>query len=109
MRNIKTREGYEYWDKLCAIPNHAFLFSSDGKRIIATPGMGTWIDQHAAQEVVDAAQDEINALRREMAALKRDCKELLAIKSQFRNYRDTMRQMFDTGELVCKGGNKESS
>lgn len=66
LRNVKTREGYDYWDKLCAIPRHAFLFSSCGKRILATPNMGTWIDEHAASEVVDQAQDEINALRAEV-------------------------------------------
>lgn len=70
LRNVKTREGYDYWDKLCAITRHAFLFSSCGKRILATPNMGTWIDEHAAQEVVDQAQDEINALRAEVEKLR---------------------------------------
>lgn len=70
LRNVKTREGYDYWDKLCAIPRHAFLFSPCGKRILATPNMGTWIDEHAASEVVDQAQDEINALRAEMERLR---------------------------------------
>ena len=32
--------------------------------------MGTWIDEHAAQEVVDQAQDEINALRAEVEKLR---------------------------------------
>lgn len=109
MRNMKAREGYEYWDKLCAIPTHAFLLSSDGERVIATPGMGTWIDQYAAQVVVDAAQDEVNALRQEVAALRSDSKELHAIKGQYRNYRDTVRQMLDAGELVYVGNNKEFS
>ena len=70
LRNGKTREGYDYWDKLCAIPRHAFLFSPCGKRILATPNMGTWIDEHAAQEVVDQAQDEINKLRAENEKLR---------------------------------------
>lgn len=70
LRNVKTREGYDYWDKLCAITRHAFLFSSCGKRILATPNMGTWIDEHAASEVVDQAQDEINALRAEVEKLR---------------------------------------
>ena len=70
MRNIKTREGYDYWDKLCAIPSYGFIHSPDNSRILKAEGLGNWIDQHAAQEVVDAAQDEINDLRARLAQLE---------------------------------------
>lgn len=63
VRNIKTREGYEFWDKLCAIPRYGFIHSADNSRILKAEGIGNWIDMHAAQEVVDGAQDEINGLR----------------------------------------------
>lgn len=68
-RNIQTREGYEYWDKLCAIPRYGFIHSPDNSRVLKTEGIGNWIDQHAAQEVVDQAQDEINGLRAEVERL----------------------------------------
>ena len=66
VRNIKTREGYDFWDKLCAIPRYGFIHSADNSRILKAEGVGNWIDMHAAQEVVDAAQDEINRLRAEL-------------------------------------------
>lgn len=62
-RNIKTREGYEVWDNLCAITRHAFLLSPEGNRVVKVPDMGIWIDMYEAQQVVDAAQSEINVLR----------------------------------------------
>ena len=69
VRNIQTREGYDYWDKLCAIPRYGFIHSPDNSRILKAEGLGNWIDQHAAQVVVDDAQDEINILRGQRAVL----------------------------------------
>lgn len=69
LRNVKTREGYEHWDKLCAIPRYGFIHSPDNSRVLKAEGIGNWIDMHAAQEVVDAAQDEVNGLRAEKAEL----------------------------------------
>jgi len=62
VRNIKTREGMEYWDKICALEHYGFLHSPDNKRILKTPGIGNWIDKFEAQCVVDQAQDRINDL-----------------------------------------------
>lgn len=70
VRNIKTREGYDFWDKLCAIPRYGFIHSPDNSRVLKAEGLGNWIDMHAAQEVVDAAQDEVNGLRAEVEALR---------------------------------------
>lgn len=72
MRNTKTREGYDFWDKLCAIPRFGFIFSPDNKRIIRAEGLGDWIDRNEAMAVMDEAQDEINKLRSELKAFKRD-------------------------------------
>lgn len=69
VRNIKTREGYDYWDKLCAIPRYGFIHSPDNSRVLKAEGIGNWIDQHAAQEVMDDAQSEVNQLRAERDAL----------------------------------------
>lgn len=69
VRNIKSREGYDYWDKLCAIPRYGFIHSPDNSRVLKAEGVGNWIDQHAAQEVVDEAQSEVNQLRAENKAL----------------------------------------
>jgi len=68
-RNIKTREGYEFWDKLCAIPKFGFLLSPSGDRVQKMAGIGNWIDRDEAMQCMSDAQDEINALRAENAEL----------------------------------------
>ncbi|WP_434695217.1 hypothetical protein [Pseudomonas sp. Z1-14] len=72
MRNIKTREGFEFWDKLNALPRYAFLLSQSGKSVqkFEDQAMGNWIDVHEAQKVVDQAQEEINQFRAERDALQ---------------------------------------
>ena len=72
MRDIKTREGFEFWDKLNALPRYAFLLSPSGKSVqkFEDQAMGNWIDAHEAQKVVDQAQDEINQFRAERDALQ---------------------------------------
>ena len=69
MRNIKTREGFEFWDKLNALPRYAFLLSPSGKSVqkFEDGAMGNWIDVHEAQKVVDQAQEVISELRDEIA------------------------------------------
>lgn len=71
VRNMKTREGYDVWDKICGLVTHAFLLSPDGKRVQKTPGMGNWIDRHEVQEIVGDAQSELNKLRYENEMLRR--------------------------------------
>ena len=70
MRNITTREGMEFWDKICALKHYGFLHSPDGKRVVKTEGIGNWIDKYEAQQIVDQAQDEINQFRAERDALQ---------------------------------------
>lgn len=69
MRNIKTREGFEFWDKMNALPRYAFLLSPSGKSVqkFEDQAMGNWIDVHEAQKVVDQAQEAISELRDEIA------------------------------------------
>lgn len=62
-RNIKTREGYDIWDRLCAITRNAFLLAPEGNRVVKVPGMGSWIGMYEAQAVVDDAQSQLNVLR----------------------------------------------
>jgi hypothetical protein len=76
LRNLKTREGYDIWDKLCAVPRYGFIHSPDNSRVLKAEGLGNWIDRHAAQEVVDEAQDELNGLRASRAADKARIAEL---------------------------------
>jgi len=64
----QVREGYDIWDKLCAIPRYGFIHSPDNSRVLKAEGLGNWIDRHAAQQVVDQAQDEVNELRARCAA-----------------------------------------
>jgi hypothetical protein len=71
MSEVKTvRPGKEWWDRLCAIPRYGFVHSPDNKRVLKMEGIGTWIDMHAAQEVVDGAQDDLNAALAREAALQ---------------------------------------
>lgn len=72
MRNKATREGYEFWDKICAVQSYAFLLSPDGRRVVKTPDIGDWIDKHEAQVIVDQAQEEVNGLKVELTALREE-------------------------------------
>ncbi|MGN7441760.1 hypothetical protein [Pseudomonas lactis] len=69
MRNTQTREGFEFWDKLNALPRYAFLLSPSGKSVqkFEDQAMGNWVDVHEAQKVVDQAQEAISELRDEIA------------------------------------------
>lgn len=64
MRDIKTREGFEFWDKLNALPRYAFLLSPSGTSVqkFEDKAMGNWIDVHEAQSVIDQAQERITEL-----------------------------------------------
>ena len=70
MRNVKTREGMEYWDKICSLKHYGFIHSPDNSRVLKTEGIGNWIDKFEAQAIVDQAQDEINQFRAERDALQ---------------------------------------
>lgn len=72
MRNIKTREGFEFWDKLNALPRYAFLLAPSGKAVqkFEDKALGNWIDVHEAQKIVDQAQERISELRDELGAAK---------------------------------------
>lgn len=73
MRNIQTREGFELWDKLNALPRYAFLLSPSGNSVqkFEDQAMGNWIDVHEAQKIVDQAQELISELQEEVARQKR--------------------------------------
>jgi hypothetical protein len=68
-RNIQTREGYDFWDRLNAIPHYGFLLNQQGNGVVRAEGVGDWIERHAAQVVVDDAQSEVNVLREANAKL----------------------------------------
>lgn len=75
MRNVKTREGFKYWDKICSLTSYGFLHSPDNQRILKTPDIGNWIDKHEAQTIVDEAQDEINELQAQLATVTKDAEQ----------------------------------
>lgn len=77
-RDIKTRKGYDVWDKLCEIPRHAFLLSPEGNRVVKVPGMGSWIDMYTVQSVVDDAQTELNILRDALERIRDKSSDLIA-------------------------------
>jgi hypothetical protein len=68
-RNTQTREGYEFWDRLNAIPHYGFLLNQQGNGVVRAEGIGDWIERHPAQVVVDEAQTEVNVLREDNAKL----------------------------------------
>ncbi|MGE6387326.1 hypothetical protein ACQKEN_16880 [Pseudomonas sp. NPDC078416] len=69
-RNIKTREGFDFWDRLNAIPHYGFLLNERGNGVVRVEGVGYWIERNAAQVIVDDAQSEVNVLREENAKLQ---------------------------------------
>ncbi|CAH0234900.1 hypothetical protein SRABI130_02840 [Pseudomonas sp. Bi130] len=73
MRDIKTREGFEFWDKLNTLPRYAFLLSPSGNSVqkFEDKALGNWIDVHEAQKVVDQAQDRIGELQEDLERQKR--------------------------------------
>jgi hypothetical protein len=75
-RNIQTREGYDFWDRLNAIPHYGFLLNQQGNGVVRAEGVGDWIERHAAQVVVDDAQSEVNVLREENAKLQAEVASL---------------------------------
>ena len=75
-RNIQTREGYEFCDRLNAIPYYGFLLNQQGNGVVRAEGIGDWIERHAAQVVVDDAQTEVNVLREENAKLQAEVEAL---------------------------------
>lgn len=75
-RNIQTREGYEFWDRLNAIPHYGFLLNKQGNGVVRAEGVGDWIERHPAQVVVDDAQAELNVLREENAKLRAEVNAL---------------------------------
>ncbi|WP_157685184.1 hypothetical protein, partial [Robbsia andropogonis] len=61
-----NREGFDYWDRLCAIQPYSFSLHRGSVRRSADQS-GNWIERSEAQRVMDDAQSEINSLR--LAAL----------------------------------------
>lgn len=79
MRNVKTREGYEIWDKICALPRYGFVHSPDNSRVLKVEGIGSWIDMYEAQRIVDDAQSEVNILRRALNTIREESNDVGAI------------------------------
>lgn len=75
-RNIETREGYEFWDRLNRIPKYGFLLAPNGDGVHRAEGIGNWIDRHEAQVVMDDAQSEVNELHEQNAKLEAEAQAL---------------------------------
>lgn len=71
MRNVQTREGFEYWDRFNKLPRYMFLLPPSASYVQKLEdSAGNWIEVHEAQRVVDAAQDKINELTEQLQAAK---------------------------------------
>lgn len=81
MRNIQTREGFEFWDKLNALPRYAFLLSPSGNSVqkFEDQAMGNWIDVHEAQKIVDQAEERISERQDELIEV---CSQLDKFRSR---------------------------
>ncbi len=89
-RNIETREGYEFWDRLCRLQRYSF-FLGDGPSVRKVEdGTGNWIEVYGAQSVMDDAQSEINELREQNAKLEA---EVQALRQEVAAYEDGMRSL----------------
>lgn len=66
MRNIKTREGFDLWDKAHELPRYNFWRGGEDEKgsVIRVPSKhGYWVHIYDLQELVDQYQDELNELR----------------------------------------------
>lgn len=75
-RNIETREGYEFWDRLCRLQRYSFFLGSGPSVRKVEDGTGNWIEVYGAQSVMDDAQSEINVLREEKGRLEAEAQAL---------------------------------
>ena len=75
-RNIETREGYEFWDRLCRLQRYSFFLGAGPSVRKVEDGTGSWIEFYGAQSVMDDAQSEINELREQNAALEAEVQAL---------------------------------
>ncbi len=89
-RNIQTREGYDFWDKLCAIPRYGFVIGPKGG-VVKVEKLGSWIDRDEAQAVMGDAQSEVNELRTANQRLEGEVARL----------RETLRECLDLAETFC--------
>lgn len=73
MRNIKTREGYDLWDKAHQLPRFNFWRGGEDEKgsVIRVPDKhGNWINFDDLTTLADEYQDEINSLRDRLARLE---------------------------------------
>lgn len=73
MRNIKTREGYDLWDKAHNLPRFNFWRGGDDEKgsVIRVPERhGNWVNFDDVSRLADEYQEEINSLRDRLARLE---------------------------------------
>ena len=73
MRNIKTREGYDPWDKVHELPRFNFWRGGEDEKgcVIRVPEKhGNWVNFNDLASLADPYQDEINSLRERLARLE---------------------------------------
>lgn len=91
-RNIETREGYEFWDRLCRLQHYSF-FLGDGPSVRRVEdGTGNWIEVYGAQSVMDDAQSEVNELREQNAALEAEAQALREEVAQLKQFNVTLNE-----------------
>lgn len=73
MRNIKTREGYDLWDRAHQLPRFNFWRGGEDEKgsVIRVPNKhGNWVSFDDLAKLADEYQDEINSLRDRLARLE---------------------------------------
>lgn len=72
MRDPKTREGYDLWDKAHKLPRFNFWRGGDDEKgsVIRVPEEhGNWVHFDDVSKLADQYQDEMNELRERIARL----------------------------------------
>lgn len=100
-RNIKTRDGFDFWDRLNAIPHYGFLLNERGNGVVRAEGVGYWIERNAAQVIVDDAQSEVNVLREENVKLRADVVRLSRDADRYEVLRQENIDTIDNGGLFA--------
>jgi len=73
VRNIKTREGYDLWDKAHQLPRFNFWRGGEDEKgsVIRVPDKhGNWVHFDDLAKLADEYQDEINSLRDRLVRLE---------------------------------------
>ena len=107
MRNIKTREGYDLWDKVHQLPRFNFWRGGEDDKgcVIRVPEKhGNWVNFNDLTTLADQYQDEINSLREQLVRLELKSVKACSPATQLQGEPVAVQcdqAVFDRGSSVC--------